>query len=156
MYTFPLDSLNRKMIGFERLFDEIARNDKNKDVGNYPPTNIISLEKDKFIIELAVAGFSQNELNIEQKDRMLKISGFSATKETLEDAKYIHRGIANRPFVREFTLGEYVVVEDAEFENGILHIRLKRELPEEMQPKIIPINGTPRGDPQLLMEEKEA
>jgi len=132
-YTFP----TAYTIGFDRLFDQM--NSALWTTGtqnNYPPHNIVKVDDDHYIVELAVAGFKQEDLNIEFKDSVLKITG---KKE--DDREYTHKGISSREFTRNFTLGEYVEAVSASLSDGILAINLERIVPEEKRPKKIEIGA---------------
>jgi molecular chaperone IbpA len=116
-------------------FDELARRLENLETAdNYPPHNIIKVDDDHYTIELAVAGFSESELDITVKDSVLTVTG------TKEDSRtYIHKGVSTRKFVRKFTLNEYVDVTSADLENGILSLNMERHVPEEERPRKIAI-----------------
>ncbi len=142
--TLDLTPLNRHMVGFDRMFDEMDRlfeNSPTNGSGGYPPYNIAKLNEDEFMVSLAVAGFSMDNLSIEKDKDILKIEG--NTPKGDEDVNYVHRGIAGRNFVREFTLAEHVDVKSARLENGMLNVHLVRNVPEEMKPKKIEINTGP-------------
>tara|TARA_A100001035_G_C27643289_1_gene435638 strand:+ start:67 stop:477 length:411 start_codon:yes stop_codon:yes gene_type:complete len=129
------------MIGFDRMFDEMDRlfeNSPTNGTGGYPPYNIAKLNDDEFMVSLAVAGFSMDNLDITKDKDVLKIEG--KTPKGDEEVNYLHRGIAGRNFVREFTLADHVDVKSAKLENGMLNIHLVRNVPEEMKPKKIEIN----------------
>lgn len=122
-------------IGFEQLFQEFDSIQKeNSNV--YPPHNVVKLTDDSYVIELAVAGFSNDELNIETVESSLVITGEKTEK---DEREYSYKGISARKFTRRFTLAEYVNVSDASLQNGILSISLKRIIPEEKKPRIIKI-----------------
>lgn len=121
-------------VGFDHLFNElehVARHAKD----NYPPHNVIKTGESDYLIELAVAGFSRDELTVEVKDRTLTINGEHVSK----GREYIHRGISTKKFKRTFRLSEHVRVHGADFKDGILAIQLKYVVPEELRPRIIPI-----------------
>jgi molecular chaperone IbpA len=135
-------------IGFDRLFQEFDLAQKeNSNV--YPPHNVVKLSDDSYVIELAVAGFSQAELNIETIENSLVITGEKAEK---DEREYSHKGISARKFTRRFTLAEYVVADGAALCNGILSIALNKIIPEEKKPRIIAINDGPSADKQLLVD----
>lgn len=121
-------------VGFDHLFNElehVARHAKD----NYPPHNVIKKGESDYLIELAVASFSRDELAVEVKDRTLTINGEHVSK----GREYIHRGISTKKFKRTFRLSEHVVVHGADFKDGILAIQLKYVVPEELRPRKIPI-----------------
>ena len=137
--TLDLPSFHRATIGFDRLFDELERSFANSPNGNgYPPYNIAQINEDEYMISLAVAGFGMDNLDITKDKNVLRIEGTSPKGD--EDVNYLHKGIGGRNFRREFTLADHVEVEGANLELGMLNIHLKREVPEELQPKKIAIN----------------
>jgi molecular chaperone IbpA len=103
---------------------------------SYPPYDIIQLGDDDYLLKIAAAGFSKDDLEITVKDGTLVIAG---DKTEADDRKYLHKGIAMRNFTRTFALGEYMEVVSAEMENGVLIVNIKREIPEEKKPKQITI-----------------
>ncbi|MCX7594400.1 MAG: Hsp20 family protein [Fischerella sp.] len=131
---FP--SLSRHFLGVERLFDQLNRATSMSNDTNYPPYNIIKHDEYNYTVELAVAGFSPEDIDVEVRDGNLVVSG--QNKVEIEQ-QYLHRGISNRAFVRSFALAEDVVVKDAIFENGLLKIRAERIVPEEKKPRKIAI-----------------
>jgi len=135
-------------IGFDRLFNEFDLIQKeNSNV--YPPHNVVKLSDDSYVIELAVAGFSQAELNIETIENSLVVTGEKAEK---DEREYSHKGISARKFTRRFTLAEYVIVNEATLKDGILSILLKKVIPEEKKPRVIKINQGSAADKQLLVD----
>ena len=138
--TLDLPSIHRHFVGFDRMFDEMDRMFENSAKGTgYPPYNIAKLNDNEFMISLAVAGFAMDNLEITKDKDTLKIVGTAPKGD--DDVNYLHRGIGGRSFRREFTLAEHVDVHNAELANGMLNIHLKREVPEELQPKKIEINA---------------
>ena len=142
-------------IGIDRFFTEV----ENAIKGNtsYPPHNVIKDGEDSYGIELAVAGFSRDQISIETQDGLLKITGEaqkdereytykgintrSFTREAQKDEReYTYKGISTRSFTRQFTLAEYVEVTDATLQDGILSVSLKRSVPEEKQPRKVKID----------------
>ena len=121
-------------IGFDHLFNELEYATKHAH-DHYPPHNIIKESDDEFTIEVAVAGFTQDHLKIEQKERSLTITGEYESK----GREVIHRGISTRNFKRQFRLSEYVEVTGASLTDGILAVHLKLEIPKEKQPRQITI-----------------
>lgn len=122
-------------IGFDHLFNELEYATKHAN-DHYPPHNIVKLTDDEFLIEVAVAGFKEDELNVEQKERSLTISGSHESR----DREVIHRGISTKAFRRQFRLSEYVLVSGASLKDGILAVILKLEIPQEKQPRKIKIS----------------
>ena len=129
---FP--QFNRWAIGFDPIFDTFKQVSATTKIGGYPPYNIYK-KKDHWILELAVAGFSKDDIKISVQELTLTVEG------EVEDveAEAIHKGIATRDFKQNFVLAEYIVVKGAELKDGLLRITLEQELPEEKKPKIIEI-----------------
>lgn len=122
-------------IGFDQLFREFDLiNKENTNV--YPPHNVVKLDEDNFVIELAVAGFDTKELDIETLENSLVITGEKRDK---DEREYSHKGISTRKFTRRFSLAEHVHVSGASLEHGILSISLERQIPEEKKPRTIKI-----------------
>ena len=130
--------LTERGIGFDRMFDLFDEAVGYASTQTYPPYNVIRLNDDDYMVELAVAGFSMADLTITQDGNKLRVEGAKVGPE--EEPVYLHRGISARPFTREFFLAEHVTVDNASFENGILSIKLHREIPEEKKPRTININ----------------
>jgi molecular chaperone IbpA len=138
--TLDLPNFHRATIGFDRLFDELERSFANSPNGNgYPPYNIAQINEDEYMISLAVAGFGMDNLDITKDKNVLRVEGTSPKGD--EEVNYLHKGIGGRNFRREFTLADHVEVQGATLELGMLNIHLKREVPEELQPKKIEINA---------------
>ena len=138
MRAFDLTPLYRSTIGFDRLgtlLDTLGTFDA--DAPSYPPYNIERVGENVYRISMAVAGFGESELEIGVKENTLTIRGAKMTER--EETTYLHRGIAARSFERRFQLADHVEVTGAVLENGLLHVDLKRELPEAMKPRTIKI-----------------
>ena len=150
MSTFDLTPLYRTAIGFDRLADMLS-NASRVDSGGYPPYNIESLGEDRYRITMAVAGFAENELDLVSERNTLTVSGNKQDAERSEGGEMLYRGIATRSFERRFQLADHVEVVGAKLENGLLHIDLRRELPEQMKPRRIEI-----GSGRLISEEGKA
>lgn len=117
--------------------DQFVRWESNKKTtSQFPPYNVKKVDEDSYVIELAVAGYSREDLDIKVEKDTLTIK---SEKEKDEESNFLHRGIAGRNFTQHFTLGEYMVVKSASMENGLLSINVERELPEEAKPKTIKI-----------------
>ncbi len=132
-----IPGFNRHTVGFENLFDEISRLSHQQE--NYPPYNIVKLSEDHTLIELAVAGFKQGDIDITLEKQLLTITGKQHPSEEPVTTEYIHRGISERNFVRNFSLADYIEVIGAEVEDGILTISLERKIPDSAKPKTIAI-----------------
>jgi len=135
--TLDLPSLHRATIGFDRLFDQMESRFANSQSQGYPPYNIVQINENEYMITLAVAGFGMDNLEITKDKNILIIEGTSPKGG--EKVNYLHKGIGERNFRREFTLADHVEVESAGLEHGMLNVHLKREVPEELQPKKIAI-----------------
>ena len=126
-------SLFRQMVvGFDDFFDSIDYNYRE----TYPPYNIRRKEEDRYILEIAVAGFRRKDLDVSLDNNTLVVEGMRDTSEN----EYIHKGMSTRSFKRTWSLARYMEVDKADFEDGILKLELKRNLPEELKPKKIKIN----------------
>lgn len=133
-----LDALNRALIGFDTMFDQMERRFANSVSNNYPPHNIIKTGDNQYEIQLAVTGFSKSEISVTVEDNVLVIKGESMTTDYAPEA-YLHRGLATRDFAKEFPLAEHIEVVGAETQNGMLTIKLIRNIPESAKPKVIDI-----------------
>ncbi len=129
----------RSMVGFDRLFDMLENQARASSGDNYPPFNIERRGGDAYRITLAVAGFKPQDLDITAQQNLLVVQG-TKSDETRE-GEFLHVGIAQRGFERRFELADYVRVESANLEDGLLVIDLAREIPEAMKPKKIAISG---------------
>jgi molecular chaperone IbpA len=140
MRHFDLTPLYRSTVGFDRLaslIDSIGSVDG--DAPTYPPYNIELIGENQYRITMAVAGFAEDDLDIEAKENFLTVRGEQTSSTDKQESEYLHRGIATRTFERRFQLEEHVEVRGASLENGLLHIDLVRELPETMKPRAIAI-----------------
>lgn len=136
--------LMRQTVGFDRFNDlfETLMSDSSEDrFEAYPPYNIEKTSEDEYRIAIAVAGFSEKDLDIAVENDRLSVSGRHSDENKDEGANYLHRGIATRAFERSFRLADHIQIEDAQLKDGLLTIDLKREIPEEKKPRMIPING---------------
>ena len=139
MRHFDFAPLYRSTIGFDRLaqlFDNVAGVDAD---GGYPPYNIERVAENEYRITMAVAGFAENEINIEVKDTSLLVKGEKKPEDG--ERQYLHRGIAARSFERRFQLADYVEVKGAALKDGLLSVDLQRNLPERMKPRTVTISN---------------
>ena len=141
--SFDLPALTKFGIGFDNMFDELMRVSAQQSSTNYPPYNIVQINEDEYMISLAVAGFGLDNLSVTKDKKFLIIEG----KEYDPDCEkivpnYLHKGISNRDFRREFQLADHVEISNAHLELGILSVYLKREVPEDAKPKSIAITYT--------------
>ena len=149
---FDLTPLYRSTVGFDRLarmLDEAS----SFEAPSYPPYNIEKLAEDEYRITMAVAGFAPEDITIEVKGSALTVSGKKAEKAEAK-SEFLHQGIASRAFERRFQLADHVQVQGAGMENGLLHVSLKREVPEALKPRTIPVNGVQA--PKVIEARKAA
>jgi molecular chaperone IbpA len=136
-------------VGFDRLFDQLDRLNQTKQQVSYPPHNIVKVDDHEYVLELALAGYSQDDIEIELEKGVMTVrtkDGYSPTDD--EGVTFLHKGISAKRFRKSFTLSENMQVEGATMVNGILNISLLEVIPEEEKPKLIPIGG----GQQLLTE----
>jgi len=137
MRRYDLSPLLRSTVGFDR-FDQLFDTAMRSAQGNtFPPYNIVKSGEDVYRVSIAVAGFAEDELDVTVQDHSLLIEG--KHRQDADDVTYLHRDIAGRAFQRRFELADDIKVSDAKLENGLLHIDLKREVPEHMKPRKIEI-----------------
>jgi molecular chaperone IbpA len=149
--NFDFSPYRRSTVGFDRLFD-MLESGSGQPGDNYPPFDLERVDDDRYRITLAVAGFRSDEIDITAQQNLLIVSG---RKREDEDRQYIHRGIATRAFERRFGLADYVQVRNADLSDGILAIDLVREIPEEMKPRKVSINGGAGATQQQIDGESE-
>ena len=144
--AFDFAPYRRSTVGFDRLFDMLENNTFGQGQENYPPFDLIKLGENDYRIELAVAGFKPDEIDITAQQNVLLVSG--RKKEESDGGpnsggnNYIYRGIATRSFERRFALADHIQVRGADMKDGLLAIELRREIPEAMKPKKINIGGS--------------
>ena len=153
--NFDLTPLFRTSIGFDRMTQLLDQANRIDQTPSYPPYNIESIDENNYRITLALAGFSDQDLNITSEQNTLTVKG---KKDNDVEGKFIHRGIANRSFERRFQLADHVKVRAANMNNGLLHIELEREIPEAMKPRNIAI-GTEQKTidqkPEIVKDKKD-
>lgn len=140
MRHFDLTPFYRSTVGFDRLFNLLDQTSAESAPG-YPPYNIERTGENAYRVSVAVAGFGENELNIELKENTLTIKGDKHAKQPEKAGDVLYQGIAARAFERVFQLADFVQVKGAALENGLLHVDLVREIPEAKKPRQIPISG---------------
>jgi len=153
MDRFDFSPLFRSTIGFDRLarlVDTATRFDGAAPA--YPPYNIESTGEDAYRLTMAVAGFARDELDITVQENSLVISG-KAQKEDEAEGRYLHRGIARRAFERRFSLADHIKVNGASLDNGLLHVDLVREVPEEAKPRQVKIGEAVTQQPQVTQQK---
>ncbi len=135
--TRVFDPFKNLTVGFDDIFDQLSSMSKYvNDIPNYPPYNIKKVGKDKYQLDMALAGFSKDDVKVETNDNTLTISASSSDK---EDDSYVHKGIAKRAFKRHWTLVEHLEVQDAKLKDGVLTVDMKLNLPDEKKPRTIKI-----------------
>ena len=141
--SFDIPAIHKFGIGFDHLFDDLMRVNAQQSNNNYPPYDIVQINDDEYMISLAVAGFGFDNLTVTKDKNFLIIEG-RHSRESVDNedstAKYLHKGISERSFRREFKLANLVEISNAHLELGILSVHLKREVPEEDKPKTIAIS----------------
>ncbi|MEP7222679.1 MAG: Hsp20 family protein [Novosphingobium sp.] len=142
----------RNTVGFDRLFDLLENSNRTGSSDNYPPFNIERQSEDAYRITLAVAGFKADDLEIVGQQNLLTITGRKSDEST-QNGQFLHLGIAQRGFERRFELADFVRVENANLEDGLLTIDLLREVPDAMKPKKVIIGGQ---KPLSLVDTPEA
>jgi molecular chaperone IbpA len=147
--------LYRSTVGFDRLFSMLDSLATPEGAQTYPPYNIERTGDDAYRISMAVAGFSDKDISLEAHRNVLTVKGEKAEEESGDTAEYLYRGIASRAFERRFQLADHVEVKGAELKNGLLHIDLKRNIPEELKPRKIAIS-TSREKEGTQIEAKAA
>lgn len=153
---FDIPNFDKFYVGFEPMLKrfEEANQTLAKVIPNYPPYNIVKIDDNKYVIEMAVAGFGKHNLDLEFQDGTLVISGSSA----VEDGDYVYKGIADRAFTRKFSLADTVEIKNAELVNGMLKVWLENIIPDSKKPKKIDItdsNEKSVEDKKLLTEKSK-
>ncbi|HWT42911.1 MAG TPA: Hsp20 family protein [Sphingopyxis sp.] len=153
--SFDFAPFRRSTVGFDRLFDLLETDQRGDGSEGYPPFDLARRGEDSYRITLAVAGFRPEDIEVVARQNQLTISGKRG--EDKDEEQYLHRGIAARPFERRFQLADYVEVESADFDNGLLRIDLRRVVPEAMKPRKIEIGGSsPAKDRLEAPKDREA
>lgn len=140
--AFDFAPYRRSTVGFDQLFDMLENSSLGQGGENYPPFDLIKLGDDEYRIELAVAGFKADEIDITAQQNVLIVTGRKNEESEARGTDYIYRGIANRSFERRFALADHIQVRGADLKDGLLAIELKREIPEAMKPRKIDIGGS--------------
>lgn len=153
MRSYDLTPLYRSTVGFDRVFDLLDTMGKT-ETGGYPPYNIERLDENDYRITLAVAGFAEDELDVELHENALTVTG--SRKDEDQGRTFLYQGIAGRSFQRRFQLAEHVQVAGASLVNGLLNIELKREIPESAKPRKISISGGQARNVKVLKDADAA
>jgi len=141
--------LYRSSVGFDRVFNLLTNAQRLHAVDSWPLYDIVKTGENDYRIEMAVAGFGEEDLEITQERNVLIVKG---QKTETKEGEYLHRGIAGRSFERKFELADHVRVEDASLANGLLQVSLKREVPEAMKPRKVAIGGATFQNEPLQLE----
>ena len=136
-----LDALSRALVGFDTMFDQFERRYAGQLNNNYPPHNILKTGENTYEIQVAVTGFEKSEVSVEVESNVLTVKGIGeeSVRHENSDIIYLHRGLATRDFAREFPLAEHIEVTGAEIKNGMLIIKLVRNIPDSEKPRVIDI-----------------
>ena len=141
--SFDIPGIHKFGIGFDNMFDELLRVNAQQSNNNYPPYNIVQVNDDEFMISIAVAGFGHDNLTVTKEKNFLIIDGKHSTDTVdTDNINYLHKGISERNFRREFQLADHVEITNAHLELGVLNLHLKREVPDSAKPKTIAITHT--------------
>jgi molecular chaperone IbpA len=140
--AFDFAPYRRSTVGFDRLFDMLENSNLGQAQENYPPFDLIKKGENDYCIQLAVAGFTRDEIDITAQQNVLIVSGRKSEENEQKEGEFIYRGIANRSFERRFALADHIQVKGADLKDGLLSIDLVREIPEAMKPRKINIGGS--------------
>ena len=135
---FDTASLNRALVGFDRLFNTFETRFANQLTSNYPPHTIVRKDEQNYFIEIAVAGFHKDEISVEVEADVITVKGERKRDEDSE-LQYLHRGLSARDFVRSFQMAEHMIVKGAAIQDGILRIDMEFVIPEDKKPRVIDI-----------------
>lgn len=140
LVRFDTNALNRALVGFDQLFNDFEHRFANQINNNYPPYNIVKTGENDYEIQIAVSGFTKDEVTVEIDQDQLVIRG---ERQRTDDAEheYLHRGLALRDFTRTWTLADHMLVDNATIKHGILTVYLKRVIPESLKPRQIKVSG---------------
>ena len=140
LVRFDTNALNRALLGFDSLFDNFEQRFANQINNNYPPYNILKHNDDLYELEIAVTGFTPEEVSVEIDQNQLIVKG-QRKEIDLERQTYLHKGLATRDFTRTWTLAEHMEVDTGSIKNGILSIKVKRVIPESLKPRVLKITA---------------
>ena len=153
--AFDFSPFRRSTVGFDRLFDMLENSGMGNGGENYPPFDLIKTGENDYRIELAVAGFKPEEIDITAQQNVLIVSGRKKEESEDKGSDYIYRGIATRSFERRFALADHIQVRGADLKDGLLSVELVREIPESMKPRKIDIGGSEKKEQQAIGGGKE-
>ena len=153
--AFDFAPFRRSTVGFDRLFDMLENSGTGNGGENYPPFDLIRTNENEYRIDLAVAGFKPDEIDITAQQNVLIVSGRKADEADEKASDFVYRGIATRSFERRFALADHIQVRGADLKDGLLSINLVREIPEAMKPRKIDIGGFEKGQQSAIGSSKE-
>jgi molecular chaperone IbpA len=158
MTTYKFDLLDNKyfFVGYEPLikrFNQLSQ-DFSTNTPKYPPCNIVKIDENNYVIELAVAGFTKDNIDIESHDNTLTVKGEIDTNKENDSTEFVYRGIANRSFVRNFDLSDTTEVKGAELKDGMLKIFLENIIPDSKKPKKVKINSSSEKNSKEFLKEE--
>ena len=139
LVRFDTNALNKALLGFDEIFNNFENRFANQINNNYPPYNIIKQDENYYQLEIAVTGFTKDEITVEIDQNQLIVKG--VRNKDVTEAEYLHRGLALRDFTRSWTLAEHMEVDQGTIKNGVLTIELKRGVPEALKPRVLKIKG---------------
>lgn len=140
LVRFDSSALNRALVGFDSLFNDVERRFANQINTSYPPYNVLKHDENTYEIEVAVTGFLPEEVSVEINQNQLVVKG-ERNREEVEETNYLHRGLATRDFTRTWTLAEHMEVGEGRIKNGVLTIELKRVVPETLKPRVLKLKA---------------
>ena len=156
MVDFNIGPLVHSTLGFERVFNDVERILNNRPASSFPPHNILKVDHNKYVVELAVAGYHKDEIDITVEDNSLVIKGEKPEKD-VEGVQYLHKGIGTRSFTKTLSVADALEVKGAEFRDGILRVGLENGVPDHKKPRKVEIkNDLNLLKRELLQEDKEA
>jgi molecular chaperone IbpA len=138
---FDTTALQKALLGFDSIFNDFERKFANQISSSYPPFNFIKKDENKYELEIAVTGFSPDEVTVEIDQNQLIIRGEKVKDDSIDESYYIHRGLAARKFVRAWLLPEHMEVNEGKIKNGVLSITLNRVIPEALKPRVLQIKA---------------
>ena len=153
--AFDFAPFRRSSVGFDRLFDMLENSGQSGSGENYPPFDLIRAGENEYRIDLAVAGFKPDEIDIIAQQNVLIVTGRKKDESEQRDSDYVYRGIATRSFERRFALSDHVQVRGADLKDGLLSIELLREIPEAMKPRKINIGGSEQSQGSIGSSEDQ-
>lgn len=140
LVRFDTSALNRALLGFDQLFDNFEQRFAHQINNNYPPYNVLKHDENTYEIEVAVTGFTPDEITVEIDQNQLIVKGHR-NRDREDEAVYLYRGLATRDFTRTWTLAEHMEVGEGKIKNGVLTIQLKRVIPEALKPRVLQIKA---------------